>query len=219
MRFQLIGICLLLFGITSCADKKDEWLERYAQTKCAYENEEGKIKADSIAQIPSLLNEREKLNEQLFVISAPFEKKINELNEGMKEAHREYMKSYRIAEGKQSVKYGHRNTPAYEKEINNLDIIKRTKISKLQYKITEIKSEMEHNGDYKTIAEKNRLNEEKIKLTQEMIIAKHKPTIDSLQELLNVENSNFKRMNSELEPSEQKVLELKRDSIRTNPCK
>mgnify|MGYP000932998978 FL=1 len=78
---------------------------------------------------------------------------------------------------------------------------------------------MEHNGDYKTIAEKNRLNEEKIKLTQEMIIAKHKPTIDSLQELLNVENSNFKRMNSELEPSEQKVLELKRDSIRTNPCK
>lgn len=219
MGFKLIGISFLLFAITSCADKKEEWLQRYAQTKCAYQTEEDKIKTDSTEQIPSLIAEREKLKEQLSTITAPFERKINELNEGIKEAQSEYMKAYRIAEGKQSAKYGHRNTPAYEKEINNLDLVKRTKISILQNKIAEVKSEMESNNDYKSIAEKIKIQNEKIKVTQETITMNHMVVIDSLQELLNVENSNFKRMKSELEPTEQKILELKRDSIRVNPCK
>lgn len=219
MRFKLVGIYILLFTITSCADKKEEWLQRYAQTKCAYQTEEDKIKADSTEQIPSLIAEREKLKEQLSTVTAPFKKKMNELNEGIKEAQSEYMKAYRIAEGKQSERYGHRNTPAYEKEITNLDLVKRTKISTLQNKIADAKSEIESNNDYKSITEKIKIQDEKIKTTQESIIISHKAVIDSLQELLNVENSNFKRMSSELEPKEQKALELKRDSIRTNPCK
>jgi hypothetical protein len=112
MKFQLIGICLLLFALTSCADKKAQWLEQYAQTKCAYQTEVEKVKVDLIAQIPSLLAEKEKLLEQLLFISAPFEKKTKELNEGIKEAQREYMKAYRIAEQAQNAKFGHRDTPA-----------------------------------------------------------------------------------------------------------
>lgn len=219
MRLKLIGIYILLFALVSCADKKEEWLRCYAQTKCIYQTEEAKIKADSIEQIPSLISEKEKLQEQLSSVTAPFEKRISELNEGIKGAQSEYMKAYRIAEGKQSAKFGHRNTPAYEKEINELENIKRTKISSLQHKIAEVKSEMENNNEYRSITEKIKAQDNKIKTTQEAIITSHKAVIDSLQELLNVENSNFKRMISELEPSEQKVLESKRDSIRVNPCK
>ena len=119
----IIFTCIILF--VSCTDKKEEWLQRYAQTKCAYQNEEDKISADSNAKIPSLIAEKEKLQEQLNFITSPFDKKIKELNEGIKDAQKDYMKAYRIAEGKQSVKYGHRNTLAYEKEIYNLDLIKR----------------------------------------------------------------------------------------------
>ena len=218
MKFQLIGICLLLFAFTSCADKKAQWLEQYAQTKCAYQTEVEKVKVDSIAQIPSLLAEKEKLLEQLLFISAPFEKKTKELNEGIKEAQREYMKAYRIAEQAQNAKFGHRDTPAYVKEISNLENKKAKKIESLQNKIAEVKSELENKNDYKSVIEKIKLQDEKIKAIQDGIIVKHKTVIDSLQELLNVQNSNFKRLKSELEPNEQTILESKRDSIRINPC-
>jgi hypothetical protein len=218
MKFQLVRIVFLLFILTSCADKKAQWLEQYAQTKCAYQTEEDKIKSDSIEQIPSLIAERLKLQEQLSIITTPFEKKIEELNEEIKEAQREYMKSYRKAEEAQNAKFGHQNTPAYEKEINRLDIIKSTKIATVQNKIAEVKSEMESNANYKSIIDKITNQDKKIKVTQETIINNHKTTIDSLQELLNVQNSNYKRMKSELAPAEQIILELKRDSIRTKPC-
>lgn len=219
MKFQFIKVFFLLFALTSCSDKKEKWLEQYAQTKCAYQTETEKIKADSIQQIPSLLTEKEKLQEKLSLITAPFEKKTKELNDGIKEVQREYMKSYRVAEEAQNAKFGHRNTPAYEKKINQLESITSTKIALLQNKITGIKSEMENNRDYQSITEKIKSQDEKLKEIQETIIAKHKTVIDSLQELLNVENGNFKRLKSELEPNEQTILESKRDSIRTNPCK
>lgn len=218
MKFQLIEIFFLLFSLTSCVDKKEEWLQRYAQTKCAYQKEEERIKADSLKQIPSLIAEKKKLQDHLSSITAPFEKKVLELNEEIKETQREYMKAYRIAEGEQSVKFGHASTPEYDKKINRLENIKATKITSLQNKIAEIKLEMESKIDYKSISEKIQIQDLKIKATQEAIGTNHKLAIDSLQELLNVENSNFKRMKSELNRSEQKILELKRDSVRTNPC-
>lgn len=219
MKFHLVGIYFLICALTSCADKKTQWLEQYAQTKCAYQTEAEKIKADSVLQIPSLLTEKEKLQEQSLVISAPFEKKIEELNEEIKEAQREYMKAYRIAEQAQNAKFGHRDTPAYAKEIGNLENIKAKKIESLQNKIAKVKSELENKSDYKSVTDKIKLQDEKLKAIQEAIIVKHKAVIDSLQDLLNVQNSNFKRMKSELEPNEQTILESKRDSIRTNPCK
>lgn len=219
MKFQLVGTACLLLALISCADKKEEWLKNYAQTKCAYQNEEDKIKTDSIEQVSSLIAERAKLQEQVSIITAPFEKKIVGLNEGIKEAQREYMKSYRKAEEAQNAKFGHQNTPAYEKELNHLENIKATKIESLQKKIAEVKSEMENNSDYKSIAEKIKIQDEKIKVTQEKITKNHRVVIDSLQELLNVQNNNFKHLKSELEPTKQKILELKRDSIRVNPCK
>lgn len=219
MRIWTAGIYCLLFVLYSCADKKEDWLQKYAQTKCAYQNEEDKINADSIAKISSLIAEMEKLQKQLTFITSPCDKRIKELNEEIQNAQKDYMKAYRIAEGKQSEKYGHRNTPAYEKEINKLDLIKRNKISSLQNRIAEVKSEMESKDEYKSITEKIKLKEDKIKTTKDLITTTHKPVIDSLQELLDLENSNFKRLKSEFEPTEQKNFELKRDSIRANPCK
>lgn len=213
MFFTCIIFCV------SCTDKKEEWLKRYAQTKCAYKNEKDKVNADSIAKISSLIAEKEKLQEQLNLITSSFDKKIKELNEGINAAQKDYMKAYRIAEGKQSAKYGHRNTPAYEKEINNLDLIKRTKISSLEHKIAEVKSEMESKDEYKSITGKIKLQDDKIRTTKELITTTHKSVMDSLQELLDLENSNFKRLKSEFEPAEQNKFELKRDSIRANPCK
>jgi hypothetical protein len=218
---RVLGFILsaILLMLASCADKKNEWLKQYAQTKCAYQTEQDIIKADSIEQVSSLVADRLKLQEQLSIIAAPFEKKIVELNEEVKKVKREYMKSYRMAEEAQNAKFGHQNTPAYEKEINRLDNIKQTKTFTLERKISEVKSELENSKDYISITKKIRSQDEKIITTKESIITNHKVVIDSLQELLNVENSNFARIKSELDPKEQKTLELKRDSIRVNPCK
>ena len=216
MRLSLFILSLTIFA--SCADKKEEWLKSYAQTKCAYSRETENIKADSVKTIAPLINEKTQLQDQLQKITAPFEERIKGFNEGLKEAQRDYMKEYRKAEEAQSERYGHRNTPAYEKKLSSLENIKATKISALQNKIAKVKEEMEANSDFKNLNEKIKLLEDKINSSLTVISEKHKPTIDSLQELLNTENSNFKRMQSEMETVEKKQFELKRDSIRVNPC-
>jgi hypothetical protein len=152
-------------------------------------------------------------------ITSSFEEKIAKLNEAIKEAQHEYMKAYRIAEERQNEKFGHKSTPAYEKEINKLDLIKQNKISNLQNKIDQIKSEMQKNDDYQLITNNIKVQEDKIKMSENNIVVSHKSVLDSRQELLNVENDNFKRLKTQLTSSEQKTLELKRDSIRVNPCK
>lgn len=210
---------LLLLTWTSCSDKKEEWLKNYSETKCAYQTVQSKIKADSIEQIPPLLSEREKLNEELIAIKVPFEKKIDGLNENISEEQKEYMKSYRKAEGEQSARFGHTSSPAYERIISELENKRDTKIALLQKQITCIKSEMESNEKYKAITEKIRLQDEKIKASQEGIIVKHKMVVDSLQEYLNLLNANYKNLKADQAPSEQKIFEQKRDSIRANPCK
>jgi chromosome segregation ATPase len=205
--------------LISCADKKQEWFKNYAQTKCAYQTEQEKIKADSIKQISGLIADIEKTKKELAVFCSSYENKLAALNEQTKDVQKEYMRAYRKAEEIQSAKFGHRNTPAYEKELNKLENTKTDKMTTVQNKITQLKAEMESKSEYKKLTKQLKQAEEQIKITLETIIANHKVTVDSLQEELDVENSNFKRMKSEMKNNEQKIFELKRDSIRTHPCK
>lgn len=216
MRVCLIIVCFMT--LISCADKKQEWLKNYAQTKCAYQMEQEKIKADSVKQTSNLIAEMEKTKKELAKFCLPFENKLIALNGQIKDVQKEYMKSYRKAEEAQSSKFGHRNTPAYEKELNKLENIKADKMSSVKNKIAQLKTDMEAKSEYKKLTGQLSQIEEQIKNTQEVIITKHKTTVDSLQELLNVQNSNFKRMKSEMQTNEQIEFELKRDSIRINPC-
>jgi hypothetical protein len=58
------------------------------------------------------------------------------------------------------------------KEISNLENKKAKKIESLQNKIAEVKSELENKNDYKSVIEKIKLQDEKIKAIQDGIIVK-----------------------------------------------
>jgi hypothetical protein len=60
MSNRIIVFSCIIF-ICSCSDNTEEWLKQYAQTKCAYQKEKDKIKADSILRIPSMLAEKQKM--------------------------------------------------------------------------------------------------------------------------------------------------------------
>ncbi|HSH67380.1 MAG TPA: hypothetical protein VLB84_16670, partial [Bacteroidia bacterium] len=155
---------------------------------------------------------------KLTQIKKPFENQISKLNDDITNVHNEYMKVYRKAEGEQSEKYGHVSTPAYEKKINKLEIMKQEKASVLEKKIADVKAQMESQADFIFLTKQIKSVENKIKNAQQSIVNSHKPSVDSLQELLNTENSNYKDLKKELNQPEQNELELKRDSIRANPC-
>jgi hypothetical protein len=215
-KFFAISFIAMFF---SCTDKKINWLTHYSSTKCAYQTEMEKFKSDSAIQITPLLKECEELQKKLVVTRKPFETKIAEIEDKKTLVQKEYMKAYRKEEEKQSTKYGHVSTPAYEKKINQLEKIKNVKNETLQQKITLIRNDMESQSDFISLTQQISTLNKKINNVQEGIAIKHKKIIDSLQQMLNVENANYNVLKKELNSDEQKNIELSRDSVRANPCK
>ncbi len=213
--FLVVALSVML---NSCRNKTENWLNDYAKTKCAYQQEEQMMQDDSVSQIASLVLEKQNLLQELNLLSAPFQNKIELMNQEIAKALTKFGEEYRKKTDKHSAQYGHISTPEYEKAIENLQIKRDTKISLLKENINQINEELSNDSEIKNKSQEIELLESKIDSSWNSIIDKHRPIIDSLQQELNTLNRNYKNILNELSQEEKKSFEMSRDSIRSNPC-
>ncbi len=217
-RISAFLVVALSVMLNSCGNKTENWLNDYAKTKCAYHQEEQMMQDDSISQIAPLVLEKENLLQELNLLSAPFQNRIELLNQEIAEALIKFGEEYRKKTDKHSAQYGHISTPEYEKAIENFTIKRDTKISLLKENINQINEELSNDSEIKNKSQEIELLESKIDSSWNSIIDKHRPIIDSLQQELNTLNRNYKNILNELSQEEKKSFEMRRDSIRSNPC-
>ena len=204
--------------LTSCGNKTENWLNDYAKTKCAYQQEQQMMQDDSVKQITPLTLKRENLLQELILLSTPFHNRIELNNQKIGEELRIFGEEYRKKTDKHSAKYGHVSTPEYEKAIENLQIKRDTKISLLKENIKIINDELSNDSEIQNKSLQIEQLKSKIDSSWNNISVKHQPIVDSLQQKLNTLNINFKNILSELTPEEKKNFGMSRDSIRDNPC-
>lgn len=205
--------------LNSCGNKTEKWLNDYAKTKCAYQQEEQMIQDDSINQIAPLVLEKENLLQELNLLSAPFQNRIELINQEMTETFIKFGEEYRKKTDKHSAQYGHVSTPEYERAIESLQNKEDTKISLLKENIKKINDKLNSDSEIKDKSQQIELTEYKIDSSWNSISGKHQPIIDSLQQELNTLNRNYKNILNELSQEGKKSFEMTRDSIiRNNPC-
>lgn len=213
---MLVGFAIIFF---SCHDKKAQWLEYYAQSKCAYITEKNKIHYDSLEQIAPLVQQHKQIESKLTEAALPHTSKLSQLNNMLRQASGDYMKAYRKLQDDQNAKHGHISTPDYERKLNALERNRTSGLNAIQRQIALVNEAMQKDTSIIRLSEKLKTQEAIITTTFEAIIAKHKYIIDSLQQNIDVANTNYKYLKRELTTDEQTALEQKRDSIRLNPCK
>ena len=213
--FLVVALSVML---NSCRNKTENWLNDYAKTKCAYQQEEQMMQDDSVSQIASLVLEKQNLLQELNLLSAPFQNKIELMNQEIAKALTKFGEEYRKKTDKHSAQYGHISTPEYERAIENSQIKRDTKISLLKKKKKKINDELSSNSEIQSKSQEIELFESKIDSSWNSIIGKHQPIIDSLQQELNTLNRNYKNILNELSQGEKKSFEMSRDSTRNNPC-
>ena len=219
LRNTSVSLIVALSAVmTSCGNKTENWLNDYAKTKCAYQQEQQMIQDDSVKLITPLTLKKENLLQELTLLSAPFHDRIELNNQKIEEELGVFGDEYRKKTDKHSAKYGHVSTPEYEKAIENLQIKRDTKISLLKENINQINEELSNDSEIKNKSQEIELLESKIDSSWNSIIDKHRPIIDSLQQELNTLNRNYKNILNELSQEEKKSFEMSRDSIRSNPC-
>jgi hypothetical protein len=210
LRNTSVSLIVALSAVmTSCENKTENWLNDYAKTKCAYQQEQQMIQDDSVKLITPLTLKKENLLQELTLLSAPFHDRIELNNQKIEEELGVFGDEYRKKTDKHSAKYGHVSTPEYEKAIENLQIKRDTKISLLKENIKIINNELNNDSEIQN-------KSLQIELLKSSV--KHQPIIDSLQQELNILNINFKNILNELTQEEKENFEMSRDSIRNNPC-
>lgn len=219
LRITSVFLIASLSGmLTSCGNKTENWLNDYAKTKCAYQQEQQIMQGDSVRQISSLVLDKDKLLRELAQLSEPYNKRIEKLNAEIRDERNNYMKNYRKVTDKHNEKYGHVSTPEYEKVIENLQIKRETKISSLQENINRINAELTSDSEFQNKSLQIELLESKIDSSWNSISGKHQPIIDSLQLELNTLNRDYKNILKELSQEEKSNFEMSRDNIRKKPC-
>ena len=219
LRNTSVSLIVALSAVmTSCENKTENWLNDYAKTKCAYQQEQQMIQDDSVKLITPLTLKKENLLQELTLLSAPFHDRIELNNQKIEEELGVFGDEYRKKTDKHSAKYGHVSTPEYEKAIENLQIKRDTKISLLKENIKIINNELNNDSEIQNKSLQIELLKSKIDSSWNKNSDKHQPIIDSLQQELNILNINFKNILNELTQEEKENFEMSRDSISNNPC-
>jgi DnaJ-domain-containing protein 1 len=146
-RGSYLSIVVVLF-IIGCVDRKEEWIEHYAMAKCSWQKEENALASDSVKFISPLVMEMEKLQSEKGKIAAPFNGKIKDLENQIKDEQKKYKKEYRKLTDAHNEKYGHVSTPEYEKALIKIQNNSNNRIASIQKKIKTINDEMQSNGEY-----------------------------------------------------------------------
>jgi hypothetical protein len=211
-------IILAAFFFTRCADKKEHWVGSYAEVKCAYQREKDAMAADSARVIVPLVKEREDLLKKINEAAAPFNAEIDRLKAEIAVQQNNYKKEYRIVTDKHNDKYGHVSTPQYKNAISRLQLTRDERVAAIQEKIKAVQSRREADKNYRELTGSLELLDEKIKAGNDQLKRNHVAAFDSLQNVLNSLNHEYKTIVTALSAAEKQTLEARRDSIRENPC-
>ena len=82
LRNTSVSLIVALSAVmTSCENKTENWLNDYAKTKCAYQQEQQMIQDDSVKLITPLTLKKENLLQELTLLFAPFHESIEVNNQ------------------------------------------------------------------------------------------------------------------------------------------
>ncbi|MDD2307410.1 MAG: hypothetical protein PHP53_22090 [Prolixibacteraceae bacterium] len=220
MRFPkyILYVVSLIVYFSSCQDEKQQWLNKYAEIKCAYISDTINKANDKSVIIKESIKEKEAAEKNLSKVNAVYKSEIKLLEEKIIKENSEYLKKYRTESDKQSDLYGHFSTPAYEKKMYALKLSLAKNIEAYNGQIEQIKMQRDADSKYKQCHDQVQKITNSILEEEKKIDTKYKTSIDSLQKLLNEQNSKFNDIAANLKGSELLDFKLKRDKLKENPC-
>jgi hypothetical protein len=212
-------IFLSLFFTYSCGNKKEEWLKEYAITKCTYVtkvNQRDGLIANATA---TLLSEKEQTLSEFKAYAEKYQVHFDVLNQQIQWAKDDYVKKYKEESDKQNSIHPHPSKQQYEKTIKALQEKRDQEISDDRDEINKFQTLQANDATYIQYTIKLADIDKTIGETEEKIKIDFKSSIDSLQNLMNKQDENFKTIVSSLHGEELKKFTTQRDSLVNNPCK
>jgi hypothetical protein len=220
MRFSkyILYVVSLIVYFSSCQDQKQQWLNKYAEIKCAYVTDTTNRENDKSLITKAYGIEKEAAQKNLSKVNAVYKAEIKLLEEKIIKENSEYHKKYRTESDKQSDLYGHFSTPAYEKKMYALKVSLAKSIEAYKDQIEQIKMQRDADSKYKQCLVEIQKIANVILEKEKIIDTRYKTSIDSLQKLLNEQNSKFNDIAANLSGIELQDFTLKRDNLKENPC-
>lgn len=116
------GILLFVFLLVcSCTENRNNWLQKYQNTKCTWFQVNEKFRIDSIQSVSKLSVEYNAVKNEVDKISIPIQTEIALLNDKISDVNIKYLsKSRKISEAHKQI-YGHISTLNFEKKLKQND--------------------------------------------------------------------------------------------------
>lgn len=218
MSKYILYVVFIITYFSSCKDEKQQWLNKYAEIKCAYITDTVSRANDKKAVAKAFIIEKEAAEKSLLKANSGYRTEIKLLEEKIKTENSEYLKKYRAESDRQSDMYGHFSTPAYEKKIYSLKVNSAKNVDAFNQQIEQIKLRRDADNDYKRCLGDLQKITKAVSEKDRLIDSQYENSIDSLQKLLNQQNAKFTEIAANLTGSELKDFTLRRDNLKENPC-
>lgn len=218
-RFRnLYFLAFSVLIIASCTNGETQWSEQFAHASCSLQQLNTKYKTDSIDRIAPIITKKLQYQIELQKIKAPYETRIQNLEQKISEAESNYMVNYRKVTDKQSEQYGHNTTPTYERKIqllqNNLTLLQES----YEVAIKNVKTEIILDRHCISLNKQIKDLETQKFSAQGILNDRYKPRFDSLNEQLFILNREYNDIVSRISPKDRKNFEFIKKSIERNPC-
>jgi hypothetical protein len=210
---------ILPFIAVSCQPGAEEWHKTYAKLKCTYENVTEERDRSEKHRVEVLKRRQDSIQNLIDVKFQIQKAKLQSLQAEINEVDKTYMTEYRKAQDEQSEKHGHVSTPAYERQLQRLEIQRAVRNESFARKFKKAEKELQANSDYNALKKEIGDIEAALKNVKEEVKDIFKPRLDSLQEKVNNHRVYGKELKRSLNEKEAKTFAAKIDSININPCK
>lgn len=217
MRNKILT-ALIILCFAACKNKSADWISNYQHVKCEYAKTQMLFDADTLNTTKELYANVNTVQIQINKIETPYLKRIGVVEEKAKLVKENYFTEYRRISAEQNKIYGHQSTPGYDKKIEDLDQKQKKELDILFKQRESINKELYENINYIDLVSKlNQLLTE-IESAKAIVKEKYQPTFDSLQNLLNGLNKQFKTIILNMEKEDEQKFTSQRDDIRKSPC-
>lgn len=212
------SIFLIFFTLVSCKYKENSWLNNYKEIKCKYSRIENLRSRDSINKIGNLGKALSKIEIEISKIDKPIIDEIAKLENSISKIIIKYLEANNKITEIHTNKYGHNSTPEFELNLAKNEREGNSKTKVLENKIDFLNQKLAQNNKYRSLKAKQ--NQIKSEITEAYFSIKQKYSrqLENLQYDLNYLNNQFIEISSNLNAQEIKIITIKRDSIKQNPC-
>jgi hypothetical protein len=212
----LIGF--IIFLISSCQDHREIWLQDYKSTKCSWDKTQVNLKKDSIINSAKHIVKLAQIQTEIQKIVKPINSEIELLNHKIGQINIKYLNESRYISEEQE-RVSHNSNPEYEKRLDENERNNNREVLSLENKKTLLQLKLNDNKILQELFVKQNQIQQQIASTTRILKRKYKADFDSLKSKLDNQNSNFRMILEDLDPTEKESFKSQRDKINLNPCK